>query len=196
MIRSEADPFVLFGEWYREADEAEPSYANSMALATVREDGSPDVRIVLMKAWDHRGFVFYTNLQSAKGTQLARSGAVAANFHWKSLQRQVRLRGAVEPVSVEEADAYFASRPRVSRLGAWASPQSRPLGSRDELVGYLREVEARFPGEDVPRPPHWSGLRIVPNQIEFWSDGEFRLHDRRLYSRGKDGTWGTAILAP
>ncbi|KQT54988.1 pyridoxamine 5'-phosphate oxidase [Aureimonas sp. Leaf454] len=201
------DPFALFEAWLEEATAAEINDANAMALATVDEGGLPDVRMVLLKGLDHRGFVFYTNFGSAKGREILASGKAALCFHWKSLRRQVRVRGVSEIVSDDEADAYYATRPRRSRLGAWASEQSRPLESRQILVDRVAEADARFPGEDIPRPPHWSGLRILPTEIEFWKDGEFRLHDRILYTRdgetdgrgtGPDGerAWARRRLYP
>jgi pyridoxamine 5'-phosphate oxidase len=168
-----------------------------MALATVDPDGLPDVRMVLLKGFDAAGFVFYTNTESAKGTQLAAAPKAALLFHWKSLRRQVRLRGPVEPVSVAEADAYFASRPRHSRIGAWASDQSRPLRGRFELERRVAEQAARFGVGETPRPPHWSGYRIAPVAIEFWKDGPFRLHDRLLFQRaGPTQPWAKSRLFP
>lgn len=179
------DPFELFDAWFAEAVAAEVNDANAMALATVGADGMPNVRMVLLKGHDRRGFVFYTNVHSVKGRELAASPAAALLFHWKSLRRQVRLRGPVAPVSAAEADAYFESRPRNSRIGAWASDQSHPAAGRAELEARFAEREAEF-GDRVPRPPHWSGFRVVPRSIEFWSDGPHRLHDRFLYHLGGD----------
>ena len=191
------DPFVLFGAWQDEAGLTEPNDPTAMAIASVDADGLPDLRMVLCKAWDERGVVFYTNFESAKGREILASRKAAALFHWKSRRRQVRIRGPVEVVSDTEADAYFASRPRGSRIGAWASAQSREIASRAALEAQVAEVEARYPGEDVPRPPHWSGLRIRPLQIEFWSDGADRLHDRILFSRRSlDEGWSRARLSP
>ena len=190
------DPFVVFGVWQDEAAETEPNDPTAMAVSTVDALGLPDVRMVLLKAWDARGFVFYTNFHSAKGRELEAHMKAAALFHWKSRRRQIRIRGAVEVVTVAEADAYFASRPRGSRVGAWASAQSRPLESRAMLEGQVAEIEARYP-EDVPRPPHWSGFRILPVEIEFWSDGAHRLHDRILFSRKAPGeAWTKTRLYP
>ena len=194
------DPFALFEGWLAEATGAEINDPNAMALATVDESGLPDVRMVLLKGLDHRGFVFYTNFASAKGREIHSSGKAALCFHWKSLRRQVRVRGLSEIVSNEEADAYYATRPRRSRLGAWASDQSRPLESRQVLIDRVAEIDARFPGDAIPRPPHWSGIRVVPSEIEFWRDGEFRLHDRILFTRegqsaANDG-WARARLYP
>jgi pyridoxamine 5'-phosphate oxidase len=150
---------------------------------------------VLLKGWDRDGFVFYTNTQSRKGGELAINQAVALLFHWKSLLRQIRIEGRAVPVSAEEADAYYASRPRISRLGAWASDQSRPLGDRSELEARVAAMEARYPGEAIPRPPHWSGYRVRPESFEFWQDMPFRLHDRLVFTRDREG-WGTGKLFP
>ena len=167
-----------------------------MVLATTDADGLPNARTVLLKGRDRRGFVFYTNLTSAKGLELAASGKAALLFHWKSIRRQVRIRGPVTPVSDAEADAYFASRPRGSQIGAWSSDQSQPAADRAALEARVAQREAEFPG-DVPRPPHWSGLRVTPLVIEFWKDGEFRLHDRFAYTRPDvDGAWSVERLFP
>ena len=190
------DPFAVFGVWQDDASTSEPNDPTAMAVASVDPDGLPDIRMVLLKAWDARGFVFYTNFESAKGGELRAHAKAAALFHWKSLRKQVRIRGPVEVVSEAEADAYFASRPRGSRIGAWASAQSRPLESRAVLEVAGAAVEARHP-EDVPRPPHWSGFRITPLQLEFWSDGAHRLHDRILFSRTSLGAvWTKTRLYP
>lgn len=188
-------PFGLFDAWFAEAAAHELNDPNAMTVASVGADGTPSARIVLLKAHDARGFVFYTNLQSRKGGELAAHPAASLLFHWKSLRRQIRIEGATEPVSDAEADAYFASRPRVSRLGAWASEQSRPLPDRTTLQSRLDEVDARYPGDSVPRPPHWSGLRVVPRRFEFWQDIEFRLHDRTVYEATGDG-WTVFKLFP
>ena len=180
------DPILLFHQWLADATASEPNDPAATALASVDGDGLPDVRMVLLKAFDARGFVFYTNLESAKGREILATGKAAMCFHWKSRRRQVRLRGPTQEVSSREADAYFASRPRGSRIGAWASDQSRPLESRAFLESRVREFEAKYPGEEVPRPPQWSGFRIVPCQIEFWQDGRFRLHDRIVFLREKE----------
>ncbi len=196
-IFSSADPLALFSSWLTEAEATEPNDANAMSVATVDGEGLPNVRILLLKHADEDGFVFYTNTQSAKGVELLGAGKAALNFYWKTLRRQVRVRGAVSPVSAAEADAYFATRPRGSQLGAWASAQSRPLESRDALIEAVGELEKQYDGKDVPRPPHWSGFRVVPQEMEFWINREFRLHDRRVFLRGDvNSQWQTARLSP
>ncbi|MCF4126951.1 pyridoxamine 5'-phosphate oxidase [Methylobacterium sp. SyP6R] len=189
------DPWVLFRQWFAEAQAAEPEDPNAMALATTDADGLPDVRIVLLKDADERGFVFYTNTLSMKGVELSDNPRAALVLHWKSLRRQVRARGTVTKVEDAEADAYFATRARDSRLGAWASRQSQPLDSRETLMRAVEEVGARFPGETVPRPPHWTGYRIAPVSIEFWQDGAYRLHDRVRFTRQGDA-WAGRRLYP
>lgn len=189
------DPFDVFDAWFGEARAAEINDPNAMTLATVDADGMPDARTVLLKGHDRSGFVFYTNLGSAKGRELAATPRAALLFHWKSLRRQVRIRGPVAPVAAEEAESYFASRPRGSQVGAWASDQSRPAADRAELERRVAEREAEFAGRDVSRPPHWSGLRVTPLAIEFWRDGAFRLHDRFLYLPDGEG-WRVARLFP
>lgn len=191
------DPFALFADWLREAEASEPNDPNAVALATVDAAGLPDVRMVLLKGFDAEGFVFYTNFESAKGRQLLASGKAAMCFHWKSLRRQVRVRGPVAEVSDAEADAYFASRPLGSRVGAWASDQSRPLENRAVLEARVAELGERYSHGAVPRPAHWSGFRLVPLQIEFWHDGAFRLHDRAVFSREDEaGAWRIERLYP
>jgi pyridoxamine 5'-phosphate oxidase len=191
----ENDPFLKFGIWLAEAKASEPDDPNAMTLATVADSGRPAARIVLLKGWDERGFVFYTNLESRKASEIRQNAQVALLFHWKSLHRQIRIEGAVAPVTDAEADAYFASRWRISKLGAWASAQSRPLPSRAVFEAKLAEVEARFPGEDVPRPANWSGWRLAPDYFEFWQDREFRLHDRLVFKKTGEG-WEMGLLYP
>jgi pyridoxamine 5'-phosphate oxidase len=189
------DPFALFDEWLAEARAGEPNDPEAMALATSDREGRPSARMVLLKARDSRGFTFHTNLESRKGSEIAANPRAALLFHWKSLRRQVRIEGTVEQVSEEEGDAYFATRSRGSQLSAWASDQSRPLGSRAEFEARYAEATARFEGRGVPRPPHWTGLRVVPERIEFWNDREFRMHERRLFVRDGDG-WREGLLYP
>jgi pyridoxamine 5'-phosphate oxidase len=190
------DPFALFDEWLAEARLREPNDPEAMALASVGAGGQPSVRMVLLKGHGPAGFVFYTNQLSRKGAELAAHPRAALLFHWKSLRRQVRIEGAVEPVQVEEADAYFATRSRDSQLGAWASDQSRPLASRALFEERFRDVEARFAGGEVPRPPHWSGYRLRPSRIEFWNDRAHRLHERRLFEADGAGGWREGLLYP
>jgi pyridoxamine 5'-phosphate oxidase len=189
------DPHALFDEWLAEARLSEPNDPTAMAVATADREGRPAVRMVLLKGHDARGFVFYTNLDSRKGHELSENPQAALLFHWKSLRRQVRVEGPVEPVTEAEADAYFASRARESQLGAWASDQSRPLDRRETFEDRYRATEARFEGGDVPRPPRWSGWRAMPERIEFWSDRAFRLHERRLFTRSGDD-WTEGLLYP
>jgi pyridoxamine 5'-phosphate oxidase len=189
------DPFALFDAWYADARQTEVNDSNAMALATVGADGQPSVRMVLLKGHDPRGFVFYTNLNSRKARELIDTPKAALLFHWKSLRRQVRIEGVVSGVAEAEADAYFATRGRDSQLGAWASDQSQPLPSRDVFEAQFEEMQARFEGQDVPRPPHWSGFRVTPARIEFWQDRAHRLHERRLFTRDGDG-WGEGLLYP
>lgn len=193
---SAEEPFRLFAAWLDDAAKSEINDPNGVALATVDSDGLPDVRMVLLKGFDEAGFVFYTNFESAKGREILGSMKAAMCFHWKSLRRQVRVRGPVEIVSDNEADAYFASRPRGSRIGAWASKQSRPLESRFALEKAVAEYTARYAIGEIPRPAYWSGFRIVPKTIEFWHDRPFRLHDRLVFKRGGDGKWEKERLYP
>ena len=194
-IPEAADPISLFAAWLEEAGRTEPNDPNAMAVSTCTPDGAPSARIVLLKDFDARGFVFYTNQQGRKGAELIANPRAALLFHWKSLARQVRIEGPVEAVTEAEADAYFNTRARVSRLGALASDQSRPLPSRSELERRVAELAARYPGDTVPRPPHWSGFRVLPRSVEFWQDMPFRLHDRRVYTR-TDGGWSVGALYP
>jgi pyridoxamine 5'-phosphate oxidase len=189
------DPIALFREWLTEAEASEPNDPNAMCLATIGAGGAPAARMVLLKGVDERGFAFYTNEESRKGRELAARPSAALTFHWKSLRRQVRVEGPVEPVSPAEADDYFATRARISQLGAWASDQSRPLDSRATLEARLAEQTARFADRPVPRPPHWSGFRVLPQLIEFWRDQRFRLHDRIVFHRVGKG-WESGRLYP
>ena len=193
----EMEPFSRFEALLAEAVKNEVNDPTAMSLASVDGDGLPDIRMVLMKEWDRRGFVFYTNRNSAKGRELDASWKAAANFHWKSLRRQVRVRGPVEEVTIAESDAYYASRPRGSRLGAWASQQSDPMEDRFSLEKAVARVALKYPFGEVPRPPHWIGYRIMPVRIEFWTDKQFRLHERILYRREKpEGDWVVERLYP
>jgi len=196
--RADIDPFSLFEEWFAEAETAEKNDPHAMALATVDGAGLPDVRMVLMNARDHRGFVFFTNFESRKAEELKAHPAAACVFHWKSLRRQVRARGPVEIVAPGEADAYFATRSRTSQLGAHASKQSRPLANKTILMEAVEMLKSSLGDEDpVARPAHWSGFRIVPGEIEFWQDGAFRLHDRVRFTRtAPDAVWGRQRLYP
>lgn len=190
------NPFDFFRGWLEEAEESEPNDANAMCLATADEQGRPSARMVLLKGTDRNGFDFYTNSESRKGAELQKNPHAALCFHWKTLRRQVRVEGRIEELGPEESDAYFATRHRVSRIGAWASQQSRPLDSYETLEKAAAEQEKRFEGQDdVPRPPHWHGYRLVPEKIEFWIDGPHRLHKRYLYTRSGDG-WDVQMLYP
>jgi pyridoxamine 5'-phosphate oxidase len=196
MSSSAINPFERFNEWFEKAKQTEPAYPDAMSLATSSGGGFPHVRIVLLKGFDERGFTFYTNFNSHKGQELKENARAALCFHWKSLERQVRVEGEVEVVSEQEADEYFASRARISQLGAWASKQSEPLESRFELEKRVAEFTAKFHIGKVPRPPHWSGFRLKPVLIEFWEEKAFRLHDRIVYRRGESGEWTETHLYP
>jgi len=189
------DPFNLFRDWFAEARESEPNDPDAMALATADTEGRPSARMVLLKGFDPRGFVFYTNREGRKAADLAANTNAALLFHWKSLRRQVRIEGPVSHVSDEESDAYFASRSRDSQLGAWASNQSRPLDSRETFERRFEEMQLRFEGRPVPRPPHWGGYRVAPERVEFWMDRAHRLHERRLFVRQGEG-WREGLLYP
>ena len=192
---TQTDPFEHFRLWFADAGASEPNDPNAMTVASCTPEGLPSARIVLLKDYDSRGFVFYTNKQSRKGGELNANRHAALLFHWKTLGRQVRIEGAVQDVTDAEADEYYASRPRNSRLGAWASLQSQTLPARDDLLRRLDEADVRYPGEAVPRPPHWSGYRVVPARFEFWQDMPFRLHDRTIYTPDGGG-WTTGKLYP
>ena len=191
------DPFELFNQWYDDASKSEINDPNAMSLATVGEDSMPSVRIVLLKSHNRNGFVFYTNLKSRKGTELSENPHAAIAFHWKTIRRQVRIEGSTEPVTEKEADEYFQSRARISQIGAWASQQSQPLDSREQLLNSVKSLEKKYENVSIPRPPHWSGLRLRPNRIEFWQDGEYRLHDRFIFEKAADtDTWKITRLNP
>jgi pyridoxamine 5'-phosphate oxidase len=194
------EPYALFDAWYAEAQASEPNDPNAMALATADARGRPSVRMVLLKghgpdADGRGGFIFYTNLESRKGQEIAENANVALLFHWKSLRRQIRIEGPVSRVSDATADVYFASRPRDSQLGAWASDQSRPLADRPTFEARFAEMKARFDGQDIPRPPHWSGSLVSPTRIEFWQDRAYRLHERWVFERDGNG-WRAGMLYP
>ncbi|UVO50079.1 pyridoxamine 5'-phosphate oxidase [Sphingomonas sp. SUN019] len=193
------NPFTLFDDWYAAARESEPNDPNAMALATADAGGRPSVRMVLLKGHGADGFVFYTNRGSRKAGDLTANAQAALLFHWKSLRRQVRIEGAVTHVTDAESDAYFATRSRDSQLGAWASDQSRPLENRETFEARFAEMQARFDGADVPRPPFWGGYRVTPERLEFWQDRAHRLHERRVFTRdgaGPDGGWTKGMLYP
>jgi pyridoxamine 5'-phosphate oxidase len=191
------EPFDLFADWMKDAEARELNDPNAMALATVDADGMPNVRMVLLKEGSRAGFVFYTNLESAKGVELLAHNKAALCFHWKSLRRQVRVRGTATQLNDAEADAYFATRPRGSRLGAWASQQSRPLEGRFALEKAVARYAAKYGLGEVPRPPHWSGFRLVPVEMEFWHDRPFRLHDRVVFKRETpEASWTKTRLYP
>lgn len=197
LITPTQDPYQMFHQWMEEAEKTEVNDPNAMALATADSGGQPSVRMVLLKGVDARGFVFYTNSGSQKGQELAVNAKAALCFHWKSQCRQIRIQGDVVKVDAMEADAYFASRNRGSRIGAWASQQSQPLDSRETLQKRVADYDARYGDEEaVPRPPYWNGYRVIPKRIEFWSDGEFRLHDRFVYRSKTDGQWDVRRLYP
>jgi pyridoxamine 5'-phosphate oxidase len=196
-IAAQGDPLALFNTWFSDAGKSEPNEANAMSLATADASGQPNVRMVLLKGIDSGGFVFYTNLESAKGTELSARPSAALCFHWKTQRRQVRVRGPVERVSDDEADAYFATRPKESQIGAWASAQSRPMEERWEFEKAIAKLAAKYALSKVPRPPFWSGFRVIPLEVEFWRDRPFRLHDRLVYRRaGPDKPWSTVRLYP
>jgi pyridoxamine 5'-phosphate oxidase len=196
-ITEKDDPLALFDAWMEEAKKTEPNEANAMAIATADAEGHPNIRMVLLKEVTHRGFVFYTNTESAKGRELSANPHIALCFHWKTQRKQIRVRGPVERVSDAEADAYFATRPKDSQIGAWASAQSRPMEGRFAFEREIAKYAAKYALAKVPRPPHWGGYRVTPLEIEFWRDRPFRLHDRLVYTRADANTpWTTERLFP
>ncbi len=196
-INDQLDPFDVFTQWLLEARESEVNDANAMTLSTLDETGMPDSRIMLLNGQDERGFIFYTNSNSVKGVQLEANPKAALLFHWKTSRRAVRIRGDVVKVSAQIADAYFASRPRGSQLGAHASFQSQPLQARDDLTGRIEHITAKYEGQDVPRPDHWNGYRVEPIRIEFWQDGKYRLHNRVAFARDDlESPWSAQVLNP
>lgn len=192
----DANPFTQFGEWFQAAQDAGLPEANAMTLATATVDGEPSARTVLLKGFDENGLVFFTNYESHKGRELAENPRTALVFYWQPLGRQIRVAGRVERVSEAESFAYFSTRHRGSRIGAWASRQSEPLSTRQELLDRVRELEDRYPDDDIPLPPHWGGYRVVPDMFEFWESRESRLHDRFRYRRQQDGSWTIQRLQP
>ena len=191
------DPFELFNQWYDDASKSEINDPNAMSLATVGENSMPSVRIVLLKSHNRNGFVFYTNLKSRKGAELSENPHAAIAFHWKTIRRQVRIEGSTEPVTKKEADEYFQSRARISQIGAWASQQSQPLDSREQLLNSVKLLEKKYENVSIPRPPHWGGLRLRPTRIEFWHDGEFRLPDRFIFEKATNTEgWEITRLNP
>ena len=191
------EPFETFAQWYEEAQAlSELKEPTAMSLATCTADGKPSCRIILLKHYDERGFVFYTNHNGRKSQEIYENPNAALCFYWMPIGKQIRIEGAVEKVSDEEADAYFASRRRGSQIGAWASHQSEPLASREELEQRIADVEAKYEAQDVPRPPHWHGWRLAPNRIEFWNEGDFRIHDLWVYTKNDSGGWGKTLLNP
>lgn len=196
-MNAPADPFALFEQWYAEAQaQAGIAEANAVCLATSTKDGLPSARMVLMKGWDESGFLLFTNMDSRKGKELAENPHAALCFYWEELSKQVRVEGSVVPASTEESDAYFHSRPLKSRIGAWASRQSRPLESKAALIAEVAKQTARFATREVTRPPFWAGFRLVPERMEFWQKGEFRIHDRHCYTRNPEGGWKHTLLYP
>jgi pyridoxamine 5'-phosphate oxidase len=189
-------PFDQFHVWMQEATQSEINDPNAMIVGTATPDGHPSLRAVLLKSYDPTGFVFYTNKESRKGQELAANSAISLLFFWKSLHRQIRIEGRATHVTETEADAYYASRPRISRLGAWASQQSRPLPAREVLEQRLADADKRFPTDDIPRPAYWSGYRVLPSTFEFWQDMPYRLHDRTIYTPNGNDTWRQSKLFP